>query len=274
MSPEIIVGWIRQQTSWLYLQVYQNHLFFLDFWSIVHCWSGFVVFTLLLVLRYRQPWFWLFLYLFLYELVEISMVYWSLHVFRVETIKDQFTDIFVGLIGGYISYLFIYQRSRCDYRFFRILDFESLLVAMTLAFLWVGQASFFFPQPKNVNLFGLDLFFWRLLAVYLLVRIYASIKSQTDTTKPLLLFSGSCFSFYFLVEIAVSKEIYLVKDLNEIWQHLATRSHSLIYLAIFPFLAMLFHHMFTVILQKAAAELTHKVPRQAIRAERVIELRA
>jgi len=266
MNPEIFVGWIRQQTSWLYLQVYQNHLFFIDFWSIVHCWSGFVVFTLLLVRRYRQPWLWLTLYLFFYELAEISMVYWSMHLFKVETIKDQFTDLFVGLLGGSISYLFLYQKSRFNFPFLQILDFESLLVAMTFAFLWVGQARFFFPQPVTANLYGLGLFFWRLLAVYCMLRIYVFLKRVNDNKEHLVLFSGTCIAFFFLTGVLAGKGISFTMDMDLSRQTI----NAIIYLGMFPMLAILCHQMVSVMLHRACIEFALRSTRQTFQLKRRI----
>ena len=42
-----------------------------------------------------------------WTLAEILILYLALGIFRPETIKDQFTDIFVGLMGATTSYLFI-----------------------------------------------------------------------------------------------------------------------------------------------------------------------
>ncbi|MEK7719534.1 MAG: hypothetical protein AAB347_07975, partial [Bacteroidota bacterium] len=137
LNLESLVIWIRQQTAWLYLQVYQNQIFFIDLWSLAHFWSGFVIFILLLVIRSKQPWLWLTVGLALYEIAEILMLYVSLHVFNPETIKDQFTDIFVGILGGLFGYLFTYQKFKLKFDIFKILDFESVFVSMTYSFIWV-----------------------------------------------------------------------------------------------------------------------------------------
>ena len=60
MDAEQLVLWIRDQTGWLYHQVYQNQLFFFDLWSLAHLWSGFVLFSILLAIKVKYPWLWLF----------------------------------------------------------------------------------------------------------------------------------------------------------------------------------------------------------------------
>ena len=105
-----IVIWIKQHTGWLYVKIYENQFFFFDLWSFAHLCSGFVVFILLLMLGYRRPWIWLAIYLSIYEGVEMAMLYLSLHIFQPETIKDQVTDVLVGMFGGLLSYLFVNQK--------------------------------------------------------------------------------------------------------------------------------------------------------------------
>jgi hypothetical protein len=88
-----IVELINKNGDWLYVKLFENPIFFFDFWSLVHFWSGGILLTIILTKGYRNKWSILFSLLLFYEIVEISMLYVSLNVFLPETIKDQFTDI-------------------------------------------------------------------------------------------------------------------------------------------------------------------------------------
>lgn len=92
-----------QATSWLYERVYSNDYFFIDRWTFIHFWSGFMVMLLINKLRFNRPWLTLFLSLLGYEIFEILLLYASIHIFLVETFKDQITDVLIGIIGGTLA---------------------------------------------------------------------------------------------------------------------------------------------------------------------------
>lgn len=256
-----IVTGIKHHTAWLYNQIYENHYFFIDLWSIVHCWSGFVVFTLLLVLHYKRPWMWLVIYLTTYEIVEILMLYVSLHIFNPETIKDQFTDIFVGIFGGLLSYLFAYQKSRIKFSIIRDIGFEALFVAMTFAFLWVGQPYFFFFESAENDPFSLTTFFQRLLFVYLLLRLYCSHKSLEDKVwnrwvvftltyfvlNILLAFFAGIYTFEGSIDLSIADKLLLFN------------SSIFVFQLWFPFLAIMSYEVIYLVLDKSGAEFGKKI---------------
>lgn len=191
------VPWIRQHTGWLYVQIYENHLFFFDFWSLTHLWSGFVVFAFLLSRKYRHPWWLLVCFLTFYEVVEISMLYISLHVFNPETIKDQVTDILVGIFGALLAYLLVRQKARRQFDFFRLLDFEAFLVAETFSFLWVNRPYFFFVEPVPSDPLSVTNYLWRILPGYLLLRIYGWYKQKNaGVVSCVMVFAMAYFALY------------------------------------------------------------------------------
>jgi hypothetical protein len=146
-----IVELINTNCDWLYVKIFENPIFFFDFWSLVHFWSGGILITIILAKGYRNKWSILFSLLLFYEIVEISMLYVSLNVFLPETIKDQFTDIFVGVSGGYLfdKWLNFYSTNKKQFAdFFQNPNTHiALFTAITIAFDWVGFYRYKYNVP-------------------------------------------------------------------------------------------------------------------------------
>ena len=108
-------------------------------------------FTIILIIRCRHKWSILFSILLFYEIVEISMLYVSLNVFLPETIKDQFTDLFVGMSGGYLfdKWLHFYSTNKKQVTtFFRNPNTHiALFTAISIAFDWVGFYRYKYNMP-------------------------------------------------------------------------------------------------------------------------------
>ncbi len=269
MDPEQMVIWIREQTSWIYFQVYQNQFFFFDLWSLAHLWSGFVFFSILLALKSKSPWLWLITGLILYEVAELLMLYVSLHVFYPETIKDQFTDIFVGILGGYIAYLFAYQQTRKSIQLFHALDFASLLVGITIAFIWVGHSRFFLTQALGSDPFSVWVFFLRLLQVYFLARIYASLRKGYEEIKLRLFLISIAYSLLFILSgILTDLQQLLSGDLG-VWSHgtIYSEGGDLFYRFGFLLGMILFYELIHFILAQAAAEFSVKYSEKGVISE-------
>jgi hypothetical protein len=133
------VQYILAETNWLYSKIYQNDYLFFDLWSIVHFWSGLVLYLTLGAFRFRYPFMVLFGILFLYELAEILFIYFAFHLFRPETIKDQVTDMLAGLLGGLLFAGLLYLAKKYYHRYkYLVLSAMMVLAASTYAFPWVG----------------------------------------------------------------------------------------------------------------------------------------
>lgn len=149
-----VVELINTNCDWLYVKIFENPIFFFDFWSFNHFWSGGIILTIILATRCRHKWSILFSLLMFYEIVEISMLYVSLNVFLPETIKDQFTDIFVGMSGGYLfdKWLNFYSTNKKHFSNFlqNPNTHIALFTAFTIAFIWVG----FYRYKYNVPIFN------------------------------------------------------------------------------------------------------------------------
>jgi len=144
------MNWYFEHAGWLYTKIYQNEFFFFDLWSIVHCWSGFVLFLALKALHSKKPLSMLLTILFIYELLEIAFTYFALNIFQPETIKDQFTDIIIGMLFGTIGFLIVHYVSLSKAKHIRNLNFFVIFLAsITYAYIWVG----FYRYHYNNTLF-------------------------------------------------------------------------------------------------------------------------
>ncbi|MCS7054346.1 MAG: hypothetical protein NZM09_11525 [Ignavibacterium sp.] len=136
---------IRENTQWLYAIIYQNDLFFIDFWSILHFVSGFLISCILISFGTNRILAKLILLLISYELIEISLYFYSLNIFKPEILKDQITDILLGILGG-VSFLALSLTSK------KIIkeNISQLLSAFLITFIWVG----FYGYKYNIEYFN------------------------------------------------------------------------------------------------------------------------
>lgn len=176
-----IVEAINHNTEWLYFKIFENKIFFIDLWSIIHFVTGMLLILLIDRLFSKNKWILLLFFLFSYEVVEISIRYVALNIFLPETIKDQFTDLIVGTLGSTIFYnllLFTYRR--------KIQNSNSMLVeyqiiffgSFSIAFIWVGFYDYKYNQEifnsPGINYTAL-LLWWSGLCVF--GKIYLYLKS-------------------------------------------------------------------------------------------------
>jgi hypothetical protein len=96
---------VNHYTAFCYKVIYKSDYFLIDYWSFLHVFNGLWVVFVSYYKRYRHPFLILGLALFSWEFLEISFIYLSAHIFKPETIPDQFTDIIVGFIGGLLGWL-------------------------------------------------------------------------------------------------------------------------------------------------------------------------
>ncbi|MDO9510964.1 MAG: hypothetical protein Q7J34_04335 [Bacteroidales bacterium] len=160
MSPGL--QFFYSQTQWLYTILWENPLFFIDYWSFAHFWSGFSMLLIFSALRVKHKWAVLISLLLAYELLEILFLWFALHVFRPETLKDQFTDISIGAAGAFLCYyshaLIKFNRKN---KFWKDFVIPALFVSISMAFLWVGfyqynyNHTFLNFNGLNLTAFGL-----------------------------------------------------------------------------------------------------------------------
>ena len=180
-------------TKWLYLKIYVNWIFYFDYWSFVHIFSGF---TLLLALyafdlKYKKT---IFISLIvLWEVIEILFKYFALDIFKPEIFIDQFNDILIGVIAGYLTYLMIKEWKNNNKFHFSEKFLASLATVLILGFLWSGT----YQSQQSLEIFyktGLEflhfLFWCGLLVAFLFVFfvLFHFIKKIYISLLALLLF--------------------------------------------------------------------------------------
>lgn len=145
------VEYILDESAWLYTRIYQNQLFFIDLWSFVHLWTGFVLYLLFRAAGVQKPMLLLVLLLILYEIVEVLFVYFAFMIFLPETIKDQFTDIILGISGGGLCCLMLALVNKYHDKYPVFMPaFMAFLASSSFAFFWVG----FYHYKYNVDFYN------------------------------------------------------------------------------------------------------------------------
>ncbi len=162
-------------TKWLYYRLYDSQFFYIDYWSFVHIISGFMLVVILLALnlKYKKT---IFISLIvLWEVVEVLFKYFALNIFRPETIKDQINDIVIGLLAGYITYLFIkYGAAIFSKNHISTQLLSNFFTALILGFLWAGT----YQSQKSIEIFNatglnfLNFLFWTLLIALFIFALF------------------------------------------------------------------------------------------------------
>lgn len=202
---------IRDKTEWLYTILYQNNFFFLDYWSFLHFLAGFFLVVLLTNFSTKNIITKLFLILILYEVVEISLFFISLNIFKPEIIKDQITDIFIGFIGG-ISWLTIVRLKKSPYES----QVVKLVTSFIISFLWVG----FYGYRYNINYLnteGLNIWsfiLWFIGSNIILVLYEFLIRSFHKSLKAILIFYIIYLILLILFEF-IGQEVLLIHEISK-----------------------------------------------------------
>jgi len=139
-----LMHFIRQYTVWLHHTIFEYGLFYIDLWSLVHLWSGLILFTALSAYGWKNRSRWLAFFLLAFEVVEATIFISIMKMFRPEKLPDSFTDIFVGLAGGYLI-LYLFEKIKIDKGSSRL--FLFFLSSATVSFLWTGNNKFEFSNP-------------------------------------------------------------------------------------------------------------------------------
>lgn len=251
---------LNNSNAWLYVKIFDSPIFFIDFWSFAHLWSGGVLFAIITIVNWRHKWRILFSLLIAYEIIEILIIFFSLHIFKPETIKDQFTDIVVGLLGGVIVRSWSKYYSKKGTANNVLLDPQThiaLFTSLTVAFLWVGyygyryNASIF--NTPGINYYAYIIWALSILAVILL---YSALSKKVKKVKSiviswLLYFTGLCIFEYIAYHIFGLKEIgeHIHKPLIFDIIHGTTSLH--IFYILVPFVTIYLNSLFAWLFNSA-----------------------
>ncbi len=206
-----IVLLIRDNTEWLYTIIYQNKFFFIDFWSILHFLSGMLFIALILWISNKKIWLKLLLILLSYEIIEISLYFFSLEIFLPEILKDQVTDIFIGLLGGVFYYYFIKYYNE------RLLNYLVMIVSVFfVSFIWVGSYGYKYNveifNTSGINIWAFILWFCAgLLVLFGYNFFFNSYKSEIKKLSIVYLFY---LISLFILEI-LGQHIFLIHEISK-----------------------------------------------------------
>jgi hypothetical protein len=182
---------IREYTVWLHQTLFEYGLFYIDLWSLVHFWSGMIIFVSLTALGWRNRWRWLLYFLAGFEVVEATIFISVLKMFMPEKLPDSFTDIFIGFAGAYFVY-FLFERLKINGNYSRL--FLIWLSACTVSFLWAGNHAYTFNNPA-LNKPGINwwvFLFWMVVGMAILY-VFNQMKSGLGHAKSVVL---ACFAWF------------------------------------------------------------------------------
>jgi len=164
---------INKYTSFLYTVIYGNDYFFVDIWSFIHVISGLFIMYFCDRRRYHGPFMILLAVLVSWEVVEISFIYFSVGIFRAETIPDQYTDIIVGVIGGYLSRLSVVLRDKLDKFRMLVPEPDEIFISCAMSLLWVGFYGYRYNMPllNSPGVNWLAFILWS-LGLIIMLRVY------------------------------------------------------------------------------------------------------
>ncbi len=214
-----ILKFIRTNTDWLYVVIYQNKLFFFDYWTFVHFFSGLILPVILFNLRIQKVFLVSIILLILYEILEISLIFLAFNIFRPETIKDQITDILVGIFGLISTMKLKYWSSSGKITSKVLSTIAKFIVATAIAFLWVG----FYGYEYNVSVLnnnGLNLWAFGLwfTAMFFICLLFEYLKTRFD--NKLVLFSV-LYIIYSIGLLIVEFLGYYVFDIHEVSKNIS-----------------------------------------------------
>lgn len=229
----------------------------------MHFYSGSLIILFIEILHIRKKWVVLFVSLLSYEIVEICIRYIALNVFLPETIKDQFTDIFVGMLGGFIISALMTKARQVEMIESRnrlVLNIDIICTSFFTSFLWVGSYGYRY-SIEFFNSIGINytafLLWWTGIMIF--GKIYYSLKSKQDSCLKVILLSwgiyfvGLCLLEYFFYHILRVREIGASEHKAMLFDivHGTTALH--IFYLVVPFVSIAFLESINKLLHKVLA---------------------
>lgn len=172
---EVLI-FVRENTVWLHYVLVEYKLLYLDLWSLVHFWTGGLLFAVLSALNCKQRWKWLFIIVAGFEILEATVFIGILKLFMPEKIPDVFIDIILGMAGGYWVFLMFENNKMSEQAKQHIV---ILITAAVIAFFWTGFYSYELNIHSETNwpFSGTVFLFWWFTG-YVLVLIFRKLQSK------------------------------------------------------------------------------------------------
>jgi hypothetical protein len=245
-------------TGILYTKIFTGRFFFFDLWSVNHMWTGFMLFLILSAFRFKKPLAVIAICLFGYEIFEILLTYFATNIFIPEIIKDQFTDIFIGLTGSIAGFLFISNYDNLIVRFpSAIRNVFIFFISMSFAFLWLvfSHESVSLTGTSSVEINLIIFFMWLAQAfiTILMFRKHGSIKNARPWAVFMFTFILATLLNFCLISLPGIADL----NTNALIHWLSLIKIKLILIPLLPFLLLAAHKVFIRLIVKAREGFSH-----------------
>jgi hypothetical protein len=215
-------------------------------------WTGFMLFLILSALRVKRPLPVILVCLFGYEVFEILLTYFATNIFLPEIIKDQFTDIFIGLSGSTIAFLLISNYDILIVRFHIVVQNAFIFfISMSFAFLWLvfshESVSLAGHSSIEINLIIFFLWLGQAFVTIVVFRKSGLMKSFRPWAAFVVTFILTTLLNFYLISLPGLSDLK-ISDLI-LW--LSSIRLKLILFPLLPFLLIAAHEAFSMIVAKA-----------------------
>ncbi len=162
---KVVVDFLRENAVWLHSVLIEYKLLYFDLWSIVHFFTGALLFGVISSLGIKNRWKLLFYLLVGFEIFEATICIGVLKLFLPEKIPDVFIDVIVGMLGGYlVYYIFLSSQIAQQIKEFIL----TSISAAVIAFFWTGYYGYNLNiAPGNSTSLNLIAFlFWWIVGIF------------------------------------------------------------------------------------------------------------
>ncbi|MCX7735433.1 MAG: hypothetical protein N2319_01855 [Candidatus Kapabacteria bacterium] len=252
-----IIKTVYTNTLWLYKVIYSNPIFFIDFWTFNHIWSGAFIFILLSAYKVKRKWFVLILILLAYEIIEILFRIFALNLFKPEIIKDQVNDIIFGGFGAVLCYYLIkFRKGKSINKFHLRYPLTTFFTAGTISYLYIGFTNFiFFTTLHNPLLFKFIYFLFLWFAFYYLLQTYETFKLKNiDELKTISLLTIISLPIFIILQIIAI--LILTNNQENLFSFFlanylhSTKISNLVFFLILPVIVIMIYKVFKRLIER------------------------
>jgi len=203
-------------TAWLYVKIYENPFFFFDYWSIMHIITSSLVIIILNIFNLKHKFIILFLSVVSWEIFELLFLYFNFNIFQPETLKDQATDIAIGMFSGLLTQYFIINKNKIYIlKNIKQQDITILLTAFLISFNWVGFYNYHY-SVKELNFNGLNLWAFSLWSVgnIAILKGYLFLRRFFKNTFLLMPIFGIIYFLILLIVEYIGRYLLEIKEVS------------------------------------------------------------
>jgi len=210
------ISYIRESCLWLHHILIEYHIIYLDLWSIIHFFSGVIVFSGLSALKVKRRWMWLLIGISLFEVVEMTLLIALLNMFEPEVTADIVVDLVMGMLGGYFVYT-IFEKSKLPMKWKKYL--VKVLTAFIASWYWTGYYGYTmnvsFLNTEDLNLF---MFINLIIFGIIIIDFHKFLKKYIQRVGLRITLVYMLFYFVLLLVHFISDQLFNIRDIqHEYW---------------------------------------------------------